>query len=109
VLADICEDTDQSVEVEEDAIPVTRTCRHCSEMLGLDPLTVANEGKCLIAVPESDAGVVLDTLKSHTLGRNAAVIGKVTDNSPALAELITAAGGRRIIQRPYGEELPRIC
>jgi hydrogenase expression/formation protein HypE len=109
VLADICEDTGLSVETDEDSIPVTRTCRHCAEMLGLDPLTVANEGKCLIVVPESDAGIVLNALKGNTFGRDAAVIGRTTDNSPALAELITTSGGRRIIQRPYGEELPRIC
>jgi hydrogenase expression/formation protein HypE len=78
-------------------------------MLGLDPLTVANEGKLVIVTAGSDAERLLAACRRHPLGRNAAVIGRVTDVSPPLVELVTRAGGRRIVQRPYGEELPRIC
>jgi hydrogenase expression/formation protein HypE len=109
VLADVAEDTGYSIEIEEDAVPVTRVVRHTSEMLGLDPLTVANEGKVLIVAAERDGEKVLTSLRRHALGRDAAIVGRVVDRRPSLVELITRSGGRRIVQRPYGEELPRIC
>jgi len=109
LLADLSEATELSIEVEEDAIPMSATARHASEMLGIDPLTVANEGKCVVVVPEKDVELVLDACRSHPLGEHAAMIGRVVDATPALVELITRSGGRRIVQRPYGEELPRIC
>ncbi len=109
LLADLSEATDLSIEIDEDAIPMSATARHASEMLGIDPLTVANEGKCVAVVAEKDVDAVLDTCRSHPLGEHAAEIGRVVEATPALVELITRAGGRRIIQRPYGEELPRIC
>jgi hydrogenase expression/formation protein HypE len=109
VLADISEGRDITVELEEERVPLSATARHAAEMLGLDPLTVANEGKCVIVVPERDVERALAACRKHPLGKHAAVIGRVTDAAPALVELITRAGGRRIVQRPYGEELPRIC
>ena len=109
VLADISEGTDLSIEVEERRIPISPTARHASEMLGLDPLTVAIEGKVVCVVAESDVDTVLSVMRRDPLGKSAACIGHVTDSEPALVELITSAGGRRIVQRPYGEELPRIC
>jgi hydrogenase expression/formation protein HypE len=109
VLADICETRKLTLEIDETQVPLTPTARHAAEMLGLDPLTVANEGKCVIVVAAKDAERALAGCQSHTLGRNAAIVGRVTDTAPALVELITRAGGRRVVQRPYGEELPRIC
>lgn len=108
-LVDICEETKLSVELEEGAVPVDRATRHTAEMLGLDPLTIANEGKIIIAVPEADAGKILNVCSNNKYGNKAAVIGKITPASPHLVELVTRAGGRRMIQRPYGEDLPRIC
>ncbi len=109
VLADITESTGLTVEIKESAIPLTPACRHTAELLGLDPMTIANEGKCVIATSAQDAEKVLAICKNNELGKNAAIIGKVIDKKPALIELKTRAGGKRLIQRPYGEELPRIC
>ncbi|MGD2108059.1 MAG: hydrogenase expression/formation protein HypE [Phycisphaerae bacterium] len=109
VLSDISEASDLSLEIDEDRVPVTPTARHAAEMLGLDPLTCANEGKVVCVVAESDADRALAAMRGDPLGRSAARIGRVVDVKPALVELITVVGGRRVVQRPYGEELPRIC
>lgn len=109
VLADICEGCGLSVEIDESRVPLSSTARHAAEMLGLDPLTVANEGKCVIVAAAESAERVLAACREDPLGREAAVIGQVREAVPPLVELITRAGGRRVVQRPYGEELPRIC
>jgi hydrogenase expression/formation protein HypE len=109
VLADICEATSLSIDVAEDQVPISRTARHAAEMLGLDPLTVANEGKVVAVIAPQHVEQALRALRSHPLGKSAAVIAEVTGAAPPLVELITRVGGRRIIQRPYGEDLPRIC
>lgn len=110
VLADICEARGLSVEIDETAIPISPTCRHAAELLGLDPLTVANEGKLVCVVAADDAGRALEAMRSAgPVGARAARIGRVTAAQPPLVELITRAGGRRVVQRPYGEDLPRIC
>jgi hydrogenase expression/formation protein HypE len=108
-LADICEATSLSIDVAEDQVPISRTARHAAEMLGLDPLTVANEGKVVAVIAPQHVEQALRALRSHPLGKSAAVIAEVTGAAPPLVELITRVGGRRIIQRPYGEDLPRIC
>jgi len=109
VLADVSEQSGLSVEIEEEALPILPVAQHAAEMLGLDPITVANEGKIVCIVAGEDATAALTGLRSHPLGKRAAVVGRVTSAQPALVELQTRAGGRRIVQRPYGEELPRIC
>ena len=109
VLADVVDGAQVSVEIFEQDLPVSPTARHAAEMLGIDLLTVANEGKAVIVVSPGDAEAVLRGCQSHPLGNNAAVIGRITASRPPLAELLTALGGRRIVQRPYGEQLPRIC
>jgi len=109
VFADICDHCGLSVEIVEPRVPLSPTARHAAEMLGLDPLNVANEGKVVCVVAAEAAGDVLAAMHRHPLGRNAACIGSITAGTPALVELITRAGGRRIVQRPYGEDLPRIC
>ncbi|MBN2562515.1 MAG: hydrogenase expression/formation protein HypE [Phycisphaerae bacterium] len=109
VLADISEHRGLTIEIDEDCIPISPTARHAAEMLGLDPITVANEGKIVCVVAAQDAAAALSTMRSEPEGRSAAVIGRVTAADPPLVELNTSAGGQRIIQRPYGEELPRIC
>ncbi len=109
VLADLAQESGWSIEVQEGRIPISRAARHAAEMLGLDPLTVANEGKCVFVCSAGDADRVVAACRSHPRGRDAAVIGVVTETRPALAELVTESGGRRVVQKPYGEELPRIC
>ncbi len=109
VLADLAESTGLCIEVDEEAIPISPVAQHTAELLGLDPLTVANEGKVVAVVSESDAEMALDACRQHPLGKHAAIVARVTEDDGAMVEMITRAGGRRIIQRPYGEELPRIC
>lgn len=109
VLCDLVEASGLTVELSEDAIPMTATVRHTAELLGLDPLTVANEGKIVIVVSERDAPAVLAACHAQPLGRKAAMVARLVEAKPPLVELITRLGGRRIVQRPYGEDLPRIC
>lgn len=109
VLADISEVGSVSVEIEESVVPVSAAARSAAEMMGLDPLTIANEGKVVCVVGGDDIGPALKAMRRHPLGRESACIGRVTDVKPPLVELVTRVGGRRIVQRPYGEELPRIC
>lgn len=109
LLADLSETRGLSVEIDEEALPLTPAVRAACEMLGLDPLNVANEGKLVAVVAAADAPKALKILQAHPLGRHAADIGCVVESQPPLVEMITRAGGRRIVQRPYGEDLPRIC
>jgi hydrogenase expression/formation protein HypE len=97
------------IEVDERAIPVDDTVRGACEIYGLDPLVVANEGKLVVFVPEAGADAVLASLRAHPLGRAAARIGRVTGAHPGRVVMATAIGGRRILDLPYAEALPRIC
>lgn len=109
VLADISEETRLSVEIDEALVPISTGARHAAELLGLDPLTVANEGKVICVVARGDCDRALTVLRAHPLGWHAACMGMLTEGQPPLVEVLTRYGGRRILQRPYGEELPRIC
>lgn len=110
VLADLTEATGLCIEIDEDAVPLTPACRHAAEMLGLDPLTVANEGKIVAVSAGAGAEALLSACRAQPLGAAGAVIGRFGEKADwPLVELITRAGGRRIVQRPYGEQLPRIC
>jgi hydrogenase expression/formation protein HypE len=97
------------VELDEAAIPLRREVRGACEMLGLDPLYVANEGKLVAVVPPDDAGRVLAAMRSHPLGRNAALIGRVVADHPRLVTLRSVVGGERVVSMLSGEQLPRIC
>lgn len=96
-------------EIVEGDVPVREGVRAVCEMLGLDPLYVANEGKFLAAVPESDAGKVLAAIKGHALGENAMLIGRATEGRKGQVSLLTPLGTRRLLRTPSGEQLPRIC
>jgi hydrogenase expression/formation protein HypE len=109
VLADLVDETGLGLEIIEDSLPITQAVRHTAELLGLDPLTVANEGKIVAVVGKNEVDSMLAACHAHPLGRHAACVGGIVKRDPPLAEMITGIGGRRIIQRPYGEELPRIC
>jgi hydrogenase expression/formation protein HypE len=90
-------------------IPVKADVRGACELLGIDPLHVANEGKLVLAVPAADAEKVLDVMHSFAEGRDAVIIGSVVDDHPGMVVMRTAFGSRRIIDLPLGEQLPRIC
>jgi hydrogenase expression/formation protein HypE len=109
LLADLCDDTGLAVELEEEAVPIRPATRAAAEMLGLDPLSVANEGKVVQVVSPQAAQRALSINRASSYGQRAAIIGKLTQAEIPLVELVTRAGGRRLILRPYGEELPRIC
>ncbi len=97
------------IEVEETSIPLREEVRGACEMLGLDPLYVANEGKVVVAVAQEAAGVALAALRAHPLGRAAAIVGRATVDHPGLVTLRTELGAQRVLQMPVGEQLPRIC
>jgi len=95
--------------VDETAIPLRQEVRGACEILGLDPLYVANEGKVVIAVAPECAEDALEALRAHPLGREAAIIGQLTDEHPSRVVLRTLLGARRILDLLVGEQLPRIC
>ncbi|MHB1425455.1 MAG: hydrogenase expression/formation protein HypE [Gemmataceae bacterium] len=97
------------VRLDEAAIPVRPEVRGACEMLGLDPLYVANEGKLMAVVPAEDAGRVLESMRAHPLGKNAALIGEVVDGNPGMVILRSLVGGERVVTMMAGEQLPRIC
>ena len=97
------------VEIDESALPVRDDVRGACEILGLDPLYVANEGKLVAFVAEDQADAALTTLRAHPLGRDAARIGTATATHPGDVFLRTRIGAHRALLRPHGELLPRIC
>jgi hydrogenase expression/formation protein HypE len=97
------------VELDEAAIPLRPEVRGACEMLGLDPLYVANEGKLMAVVPPEDAGRVLAAMRAHPLGKDAAVIGRVVQEPTGLVILRSVVGGERVVLMLAGEQLPRIC
>jgi hydrogenase expression/formation protein HypE len=97
------------IELEEDAIPIREEVRGACELLGLDPLYVANEGKLLAIVAPAVAERVLEAMHEHPLGRNAQIIGTVTDSHSAMVILRTRLGTSRIVDLLPGDQLPRIC
>jgi len=109
VVVDLAARTRLHVVIDEAAVPVRPETRHAAEMLGLDPLEVANEGKVVIVVRPEDAEAALRALREDEHGREAQVIGWVEPTTDGICEVRTAIGGRRILQKPYGEQLPRIC
>lgn len=108
-LVEIASRRQLGIDADERAIPVREGVRGACEMLGLDPLNVANEGKLVAFVPEEGADAVLAAMRAHPLGRDAARIGRVTSDHPGFVVLRTPIGGRRILDLPFGESLPRIC
>jgi hydrogenase expression/formation protein HypE len=97
------------VRLTESAIPVRPEVRGACEMLGLDPLYVANEGKLIAVVPAADADHVLEVMRTHPLGRNAALIGEVVADHPGMVTMKSLIGGERVVTLLAGEQLPRIC
>jgi hydrogenase expression/formation protein HypE len=97
------------VEIEETRIPVRDAVRGLCELLGLDPLYVANEGKLVAVVAAEEAEAALAALRAHEYGAEAAIIGQVTANHPGRLVMRTALGARRVVDMLVGEQLPRIC
>jgi hydrogenase expression/formation protein HypE len=108
-LNEIVENRPFGVAIDERAVPVSPGVRQACEMLGLDPLYLACEGRVLVVVAEEDAPKVLAAVRRDALGRSARVIGTVTAAHAGKVFMETVAGGRRIVPMPQGEQLPRIC
>jgi hydrogenase expression/formation protein HypE len=108
-LNELASSSSVGIELDELTIPVREEVRGAAELLGIDPLTIANEGKMLLAVPEADAATVLSVMRAHEYGRDAALIGKVVADHPGMVIMRTPYGSHRIVEMPLGEQLPRIC
>ncbi|MDD1670675.1 MAG: hydrogenase expression/formation protein HypE, partial [Methanomicrobiales archaeon] len=106
-INDMARKSRTGVVIEEDALPVRRSVRSASEMLGIDPLEVANEGKIVMAVAPGDAEAVLSALRSHKYGREAAIVGEVVEGERVIMR--TRIGGERFIEPPLGDPVPRVC
>lgn len=108
VLNELSEKSKVGILIHEDKIPIREDVRTASEMLGLDPLEVGNEGKIVIGVVPEKAEQLLNWLKQTGEGKDAEIIGEVTGDFKGVA-MQTAVGGKRIIARPIGDPVPRIC
>jgi len=108
-LNEIAESSGKGIEIDENRVPIKKKVSSSCEMLGFDPLYVANEGKLIAIVAEKDAKKVILAMKSTKQGRNAAIIGKVVQDKENKVILKTSIGGRRILDMMTGEQLPRIC
>jgi hydrogenase expression/formation protein HypE len=108
-LNEIASSSSTGIILGEDSIPVTREVRGACEILGLDPLYIANEGKLLVILPETETGAVLEAMQNHPEGKKACIIGHVTDDHPGIVRMKTTIGSSRIIDMLTGEQLPRIC
>jgi hydrogenase expression/formation protein HypE len=109
VLNEFAEQSRVGIRLHEGALPLRADVRGMCELLGLDPLYLANEGKLVAVVPDDASEAVLAAMRSHPAGARAALIGEVLEKPIGRVTLATAFGGERIVDVPFGEQLPRIC
>lgn len=108
-LNEIAAKSGVGITLDERALPVKPEVQAACELLGMDPIYVANEGKLLAIVARERADALLAVMRAHEFGRDAAIVGAVTDQHPGLLTARTAIGGTRVIPMQLGEQLPRIC
>jgi hydrogenase expression/formation protein HypE len=106
-LNEFSEKSNRGIQIYEEKVPVRREVKAACEMLGLNYFDVACEGKVVMSVNNDDAEDVLETLHNHEYGKNAAIIGEVTKGDNVL--LKTRVGGRRILEKPIADPVPRVC
>jgi hydrogenase expression/formation protein HypE len=109
VLNEIAEAARVAIEIEEENTPLRDAVRGFCEILGLDPLYLANEGKIVAIVPPHEVEAALAAMRAHALGAEAAMIGRVHEGEPGRVTMRTGFGGSRIVDMLVGEQLPRIC
>jgi hydrogenase expression/formation protein HypE len=108
-LNEIATASNVGIEIDEPSLPVRTEVQSACELLGLDPVYVANEGKAVFFVAPHVADRALEILRAHPLGREAARIGHVTEQHPRMLVARTGMGANRVIPMQIGEQLPRIC
>ena len=109
VLNEFARASGVAIRIDESAVPVREAVRGACEILGLDPLYLANEGVLVAVVPAADAVRALAAMRAHPAGADAAIIGEVLRDPPGLVTMATGFGGERIVDVLTGEQLPRIC
>lgn len=108
-LNEIAQIAKVGISYEERKLPIPDAVRAACDILGMDPIYVANEGKLLAIVPKAVAEPLIEQMRQHPLGRHATIIGSVTDQHPGVVVARTGIGGRRVVDMQIGEQLPRIC
>lgn len=109
VLNEIVEGSDYGIELNEEDIPISDGVMAACELLGFEPIYLANEGKVVVIVGDDDAKRVLNIMRRHPLGKNAKIVGEVVKVPRGKVILKTKVGGKRLIEMLAGEQLPRIC
>ena len=108
-LNEIADTATIGISIEENIIPISEEVKGACEILGLDPLYIANEGKMVAFVSGDVADEMLNEIRKHSLGKEAEIIGKVTADNPGTVIMKTSIGSNRIVDMISGEQLPRIC
>lgn len=109
VLNEFAQSSNVGMTVNETYLPIRTEVRGLCEILGLEPLYLANEGMLVAVLPEADVDALIGAMHSHPAGRNACVVGRVTDQLPGKVQLQSGFGGQRLLEPLTGEQLPRIC
>ena len=109
VLNELAGKINLGIEIEEPALPLNKGVKAICEVLGFDPLHVANEGKVIMVAGAEEGNKILEILKNNVLGRQGAIIGRVVEEHPGKVVLRNETGGRRILDSLSGDQLPRIC
>jgi hydrogenase expression/formation protein HypE len=109
VLNEIAEASQVAIEIDEERTPLREAVKGFCEILGFDPLYLANEGKIVAIVPPGEAEAALTAMRAHPLGVDAAILGRVIEGEAGRVTMRTGFGGRRIVDMLVGEQLPRIC
>lgn len=108
-LNEIAQASNVGIEIYESEIPVNEAVKNACELLGLDPLYIANEGKLVAIAPKEKANLLLDIMHTSPYGKDAKIIGEVTKEHSGVVILVTKLGAKRILNMPSGDPLPRIC
>ncbi len=106
-INEMAEKSGVQVRIKEEFLPIRRSVKSASDLLGINPLDVANEGKVVMGVAPEDADAILAAIRSHPLGKDAAIIGVVKEGTSVILE--TSIGGERFIETPIGDPVPRVC
>jgi hydrogenase expression/formation protein HypE len=108
-LNEIAGSSKSGMEIDERRIPIREAVHAACEILGFDPLYVANEGKMIAIVPPEEAEAAVAAMRRHAASSETSIIGEVTSDHPCTVVLLTSIGGKRVVDMLSGEQLPRIC